>query len=565
MRFIKLKFNQWPIVIGYVLVILMIATPWFLRPGYLFLTDNVWGPIIKLDWTSSWFLFNLLIKGLSFIFPLYFLEKIYITSILILILLGGRLLAKTVLEYYNEEKGGIISRGLIFALSLFALFNPFVYDRALYGQMGILISYGCLLFVVAYLLKTGQTLDFKNVWQSAIFSAVALMFSIHFIFLLAPFYLLFLSGLSLKRREIKSSGLTKKFWFSLLISLGIVLLLNANWLFAIIAKTSPLANFVERGITAQDLTAFQTAGATPAETFTNVLLMSGFWGKDNFRYLSLTTMPGWERSFIFLAPIIIYGVYLSFKKSRRAEKVMSLGLPLIFSLAVFLALGIKTPLTRGLTLFLYNHLPYYKGLREPQKWVAVMIPIYLFYLTLGAARLARTKIVINNKILSGIILAAIIIMAAPSLIWGFNRQASATPYPNEWYETNNFLVNRAAQSYGCSDKIIFLPWHLYMSFGWIGRIVANPAPAFFTCPVISGTNMEFGGIYDNSHNPDSDAVAAWLSAKGQSGLPAISGTPPRYIILAKEIDWAKYTWLGGLKYLTLIKETPTLLIYEIKS
>jgi len=77
--------------------------------------------------------------------------------------------------------------------------------------------------------------------------------------------------------------------------------------------------------------------------------------------------------------------------------------------------------------------------------------------------------------------------------------------------------------------------------------------------------MEFGGIYDNSQNPDSAAVAVWLASKGQSGLPIVSGTPPRYIILAKEIDWTKYTWLAGLKYLTLIKETPTLLIYEIKS
>ena len=503
----------------------------------MFFTDNVWGPNIKLDWTSSWFLFNLLVKALSFIFSIAFLEKIFITGVLVLILLGGRFFVKTISEN--------ISTGLVFVLSLFALFNPFVYDRALYGQFGVLISYGCAFFILAYLYKAWQALDFKNLYPAAIFTAIALMFSIHFIFLLLPFYILFFVAV------FKN----KKLYLSLAVSIAIILVLNLNWLVALTLQASPMTNFVEQGISQQDLVAFQTAGKDGPETLSNVLLMSGFWGKDQLRYNDLTKVPGWQKSFIFLSPLIIYGLYLSFRKN----KVLSLSLLSIFVLAVFLAIGIKSNLTQGLTWFLYNHLPLYKGLREPQKWVAIIVPIYLYFLMLGASRFGQVKVIKNNRIVSGFILAGIIMMGAPFLLWGFNRQAVATPYPSDWAQVNNLLLNNSAQSYGCSDKILFLPWHMYLSFNWVGKIIANPASAYFTCPIISGTNMEWGGIYDNSLSSDGKIISDWLSSQGKSNTLHV-----RYIILAKEVDFSSYLWLNNLSYVKPLLETNTLIVYEIK-
>ena len=565
----KLKLNRlsasfW----GYVLIVLMIVTPWFLRSGYLFFTDNVWGPVIKLDWTGSWFFLKLLLNGLSFVFPVDFLEKIFISGVLVLILLGGRILVKAILEYYNDRdsNGGQtkISSGLIFVLSLFVLFNPFVYDRALYGQSGILIAYGFFLFALAYLFKTWRTLDFKNMSRAAIFNALVLMFSVHFIFLLLPFYLLFSVGLFLKYEQIKASRRTKEFWRALSLSFIIVLIINANWLIALAVKASPLAGFVEQGIMSQDLIAFQTAGKDTVDTLTNVLLMSGFWGKEQLRYLDLTDFPGWQRSFILLIPIIFYGICLSFWKRARKEKIFSSVLLIIFAIAVFLALGIKSPLTCGLTMFLYDHLPLYKGLREPQKWVAVIIPIYLFYLTIGTAASAKIKAIMNNRLASGLILAAIIIMQAPYLFWGFNRQVQSTPYPNDWYKVNDLLVDRSVHNGSCHDKILFLPWHMYMSFNWTKKIIASPARTFFICPVLSGTNMEWGGIYDNSRSLDSAAIVNWLKTRGKNGPPILTEMPIRYIILAKELDFTSYLWLNKLSYVKPFLETATLLVYEIK-
>jgi hypothetical protein len=314
----KFSRNFWP----YLLVILAIILPWFLKPGYLFFTDTVWGPNINLDWRNSWFLLNVIIKALSFIFSVAFLEKIFISSILALILLGGRFFVKNILESYrpNDDtdadnstaKNPLVSLGLVFVLSLFALFNPFVYDRALYGQFGVLAAYGFLLFALAYLFKAGRTLDFKKLYPAAIFSALTLMFSVHFIFFLIPFYFLFLIGLYLKRKEIKAGNLGKKIFLAGLAAIFIVIILNANWLSALVSGASPTANFIAQGISAQDLSAFATSGKTPGETLSNILFMSGFWGKDQFRYLDLTAFKGWQRSFIFFFPLIIYFLFLIF-------------------------------------------------------------------------------------------------------------------------------------------------------------------------------------------------------------------------------------------------------------
>lgn len=572
----KFKIGKLPLLFwGYLLIILAIVSPWFLKSGYLFSTDTVWGPVITLDWTNSSFLLNLIIKGLSFIFPVAFLEKIFITAILSLILWGGHRLISLILKFITAAKSRqagtenikpgptAYSPSFIFVLSLFTLFNPFVYDRALYGQFGVLAAYGGLLFVLAHLFRAGQNLDFKYFRRAAVFAAVTLMFALNFIFLLAPFYLLFFLGLYLKRREIKKNPLGRKFWWSLVFSVFIVIVINANWLAAFALDASPSVRFIKQGITRQDLVAFQTVGNGPAETFSNVLLMSGFWGKEQFRYFDLTDAVGWQRNFMFLTPLILYGVWLSFYKRGRLEKFLSAGLIVIFSLAVLLAVGIKAPVSRGLTMFLYDHLPLYKGFREPQKWVAVIIPIYLFYLTLGAARLKTVKPISHNRGLSGLILAALIIMQAPSLFWGFNRQVRSTKYPADWTIANQFLVERSGGG-ACQDKILFLPWHMYMSFDFTRKIIVNPAPTFFSCPTISGTNMEWGGIYDNSQKAEGGVIGEWLDNKGKEGAPVLLGKSPRYIILAKEVDWVQYYWLNKLNYLKLIKETSTLLIYEIK-
>ena len=47
--------------------------------------------------------------------------------------------------------------------------------------------------------------------------------------------------------------------------------------------------------------------------------------------------------------------------------------------------------------------------------------------------------------------------------------------------------------------------------------------------------------------------------------PKLTGSPVRYIILAKELDFSSYLWLNDLPYVKPLLETRTLLVYEVKA
>jgi len=230
-----------------------------------------------------------------------------------------------------------------------------------------------------------------------------------------------------------------------------------------------------------------------------------------------------------------------------------------------LALGIALPITSKITLWLFNNVPFYKGLREPQKWVAVMVAVYEVLLVCGLNQLLKRNIVIKNKGWLTILLTFVILLQAPLMVWGGAGQVRPTNYPADWYEANEFIkLESMAENGKCQNKILFLPWHMYMSFNWLGHIVANPAPSFFKCPVIYGKNMEFGGIFGHSADPNEREVEKWALNVGRTNLLEENKLNIGYIILAKETDWQNYLWLNNHPNVEFVKETENLIVYKTK-
>jgi hypothetical protein len=102
-----------------------------------------------------------------------------------------------------------------------------------------------------------------------------------------------------------------------------------------------------------------------------------------------------------------------------------------------------------------------------------------------------------------------------------------------------------------------------MSFSWIGAIVASPAQVFFQCPVISGTDMEWGGSIGASEDPQGQAVEQWLNAGGKTDLLQNGAYNIKYIVLAKELDWQSYIGMGSNPELQPVMETATLVVYKV--
>ncbi len=514
----------WPCWVTVIAVVL----PWFFKSGYLFFTDFLLGPKIILNWQNNQFLLNLLFKLFSFVLPLDIVEKLFFSWVLLLVFWAGRCLIKQFLLFFSGfEKNEYL--GLTFGLSLFLLFNPFIYDRIMYGQWGIVLGYGFFIGAIGYLFKSINKPQGKSLVYVWLFAGLAFLFAQHFVFLLMPFFLLFYCLYFKNEAGVK--GIVKYSIFGILI----FFIINLNWLIpAFFGDKGGVNPSVVQSIDQRHYEAFKTAGNTSLEVFKNVVMMSGFWGKDQFRYLDLTKVSdNWGRSFLFLLPIIIYGAYKSLREKRI--RPLSVGLIIIWVVSVFLAVGVSTPITRGLTLWLFDHVPFYKGLRETQKWVAPIILVYVFYLSYGVWQLFTKKFVQEYRFVLGIFLAGVIVMQAPLLLWGLNRQVMPVKYPADWYLTNQKIVGES----NCQRKVLFFPWHLYMGFKWVGGVVSNPASVFFSCPVISGSNMEWGGIYE-SVNQETIVIDEWVMGKSDNLLGVIKKQNIGYIILAKEVDYLKY-------------------------
>lgn len=177
----------------------------------------------------------------------------------------------------------------------------------------------------------------------------------------------------------------------------------------------------------------------------------------------------------------------------------------------------------------------------------------------------------NKKIVKFSLSAVIIIALITPLIYsftffnGFAGQIRPTDYPPDWYKINNFL-NEDKQDF----KILFLPWHRYMNFGWVNNTnkrIANPAGNFFDKEVISGTNIEIGKKYRDINSPEQDYIDSLLNKRDNitDFGELISILNVKYVILTKESDYKKYFFLFNQTDLELVKETETLYVFKNKN
>src|SRR5680860_265564 len=320
----------------YFTVVFAITGVWFFKSGYLFFTDMSWGPNIVLPvWTSIGFYLLALIKGLSFLISVDLLEKLFIAAVLGAVLFGGYKIAQ------NFTK----NKAILFLGSAFALFNSFVYDRLMYGQVGIILGYGFFLAAFGYLISFYfEPLNKKQLFLGSVFAGLSILFAPHFVFFLGLTYFVFVILIFFKLFSEKRKKDLLKVSQYFLLGVSIVVLINFNWIFGVVAGSSQTERFVKETITEQDLEVFKTSGSSDSQVLNNVLLMSGFWGKDQHRYADITkNEKNWGRSFYFLLPLIILGLIYNFKDKKK--RGLNIGLILIYLVAFVLALGIALPIT----------------------------------------------------------------------------------------------------------------------------------------------------------------------------------------------------------------------------
>jgi hypothetical protein len=147
------------------------------------------------------------------------------------------------------------------------------------------------------------------------------------------------------------------------------------------------------------------------------------------------------------------------------------------------------------------------------------------------------------------------------MLWGFYGQLSAVRYPDDWFAMNRLLNQQPG-----NDRVLFLPWHLYMGFNFSGRIIANPAGDFFDRSVVMSDDPELSGVAPQTRNDTREQVQHVLlpaGAKGEAISSRLRAQGIGYILLAKELDWQDYAWLDRQPGIKLVRDSANLRLYRL--
>lgn len=574
---------------------LLVVLPLFLKPGFIFLLD--WAPTPQpthIQWgpADNYIIFNFVWWFLDFLFPIGSLQKILLALSFFIAGFGMFRLSVYInirmIDNWSSYFGGI-----------FYMFNPFVYSRVLTGQWTIVTAYALLPWLFLSLLHFIKILSFRSVVSVALWWTMIIFLNIH-IGLLALLLLFFVSIFSLFFSLLEERKLFFKFLRHFFMLLFIFFVLNIHWIFPVITRRSMLNNYTKNVINQTDIFSFFTRTDPHYGVLWNTAAMYGFWGDDDMRYVPQKMFVSyWFYLFFAIFALVLWGTIVSLRKcswcKRDSEKLNGVSftrvqddnaaldffqwwivIPLILTglVAFFFAVGVSYEPFKPPILWFYHHVPFFKGFREPQKFVALLVFVYAIFGAVGVDDLLGRAERIKNKrarifeLVAPAFFLLIPLAYSPGMLWGFHGQIKPSNYPESW-----FVVDQQLQNDADDFRVLFLPWHQYIYLKFARTVIANPAERFFHKPTIAGDNIEFGPIYTQSKRPESKYIEQKIIRHGkdfinkeEEGKVSLGETlrplKIKYIIMAKDSDAFNYTYVQNSPDMKLIYDSQELALYE---
>lgn len=536
---------------------LLVLLP-LLKSGYILSLDMVFTPHIALpEQISPSYPFWALLHFLNLFIPSQLIEKALLFSILFVSGWSMFRLVRVLRPNHIDEETW--QWGSYFAGILY-MFNPYVYDRFIAGQYMILAGYALLPLFTYALWRLYKKPDIRNASWLAIATAGTLLISIHAI---GPLLLIAASVTAIRivRRQ-QAAGQLSQFCKWLATVAVATVIVHSFWLIPTALGKGSTATIVS-GFTSADQHAFATNPGSLG-LVGNVLALNGFWGESKNLFFTASDMYSWWLlPVIALWTLVLTGIVVAW---RRQRAVAITGIILI-GMAALLAVGTAGTFAAPLNRFLVDHLPFFAGYREPQKFVAVIVLAYAYFGGIAVAaitrRFKRDKNLKEHWQTAGALFMLIPVLCAPLMPWGFHGQLRAADYPVEWYAVHDRLHVQCTGD--C--KALFLPWHLYMHYDFADRIIASPAIAFFGPYIVSSTDPELEGAAGYTQNSLQKTISTTILPQAEQGkdiAAALRAQHIQYVLLAKENDYKRYAYLDKQKGLKVDLDTPTLTLYRVE-
>ena len=525
----------------YGLLALLVLGP-LLVPGFVLTMDMTFTPVLRMpNHVDNTWLFYALLHVLNLVFAADFIQKVMLFAILLLSGSGAHRLL-----HILRPRGEKFVTPAIYCAAAFYMINPFVYDRFMAGQYGVLLGYSLLPWFAASLYRFVHEQGWKSAIAASLWATAMSIVSIHSI---GWIVILVVAALIMYAKKREKLYMILKFG---VVAAVIFAILGAYWLIPTLFGHGRIADSLST-FSNSERQAFATVDTNGTSQLGAVLGLQGFWEDTKQLYiLPIDATPQWGWVELLVWAILATGMVVAWHTHRRRAMYAFT----VMSCAILLALGVGGD-------WIAAHVPFFVGFREPQKFVALLAFVYAYFMMFGVTwllnRAARWREWAVYPAMAAMLLG-ILAFTSP-MLWGFYGQLSAVRYPDDWFAMNRLLNQQPG-----NDRVLFLPWHLYMGFNFSGRIIANPAGDFFDRSVVMSDDPELSGVAPQTRNDTREQVQHVLlpaGAKGEAISSRLRAQGIGYILLAKELDWQDYAWLDRQPGIKLVRDSANLRLYRL--
>ena len=365
-----------------------------------------------------------------------------------------------------------------------------------------------------------------------------------------------------KREYLKTSGP----WIA--VAIAVAAIASSYWVVPLIAgrgyESEVLATTGSGQLNAYAVVSDRSLGLLP-----NLLGLYGFWAEATGRFTSMKEFaPFWPLVLVAILALAGVGIATALRQSDRHLAPLVGGLLVAAAIAVVLEMGISHPVTTGVVRWLDANFVVYRGLRDAGKWAALLALVYSQLFGIGVATLlgfipTHMKVHTSRELAIGVatgLLLAMPLYYGNGLLFGAHGEIKPSQYPAGWYAADRLLASDPHPG-----RALMLPWHEYMSYGFIqnqNKIVAPPAPTFFSVPVLVSTDPEVQGILPPG-DPDQVAISRLVAAgdKGQ-WVQVLTAHGIKYLLLTHDLEWRSYAYLDFQAGLVKIADFGSIEVYR---
>jgi hypothetical protein len=204
-----------------------------------------------------------------------------------------------------------------------------------------------------------------------------------------------------------------------------------------------------------------------------------------------------------LVGLALWGAAVAVRDKRRPVALALLAASLV---GLLVAVGVAEPVTEPLARSVYRWVPGSMIFREPHKAVSL---VALGYAWLGAVAVGWL-LSAGSKLLrvTAFIALALPIVFTWQIFGGVGGRLRPVEYPNSWKAADSLLrMDRDRFS------VLVLPWELYLPlpFNDPGDPVADPAPDFFSVPIVASNDPDLGAGLAPPKDPLAIRIEALLA------------------------------------------------------